>query len=187
MPRVLGVDFGAARVGLAVSDPLGHTAQPLEVVNRSKNQSMVDAVLKVATDLDVVEIVVGLPLKLDGTSGVAADAARSFADALKERGKIPVVLWDERLSTVQASRDLRSAGLASKRQKGVVDKVAAAVVLGSYLQSKTPSPDIEDMVLPESYEAPSREGSRVRGGAGKPSLRKRSRAPRNWRDDSEEY
>lgn len=187
MSRVLGVDFGAARIGLAVSDPLGHTAQPLEVVTRSKNQSMVEAVLKVASDLEVVEIVVGLPLKLDGTSGVAAEAARNFADALEQRCNVPVVLWDERLSTVQASRDLRSAGLGSKRQKGVVDKVAAAVVLGSYLQSKVPSRDVEDMVLPENYEAPPRESSRARGGAGKPSLRKRSRSSRSWRDDSEEY
>lgn len=136
-------------MGLAVSDPLGATAQPLEVVARPKKGSLVDAVLGVAARVEAEEIVVGLPLRLDGEEGPSAEAARQFAEAMSGRTEVPVVLWDERLSTKEASRRMRSAGVKAREQRGAVDKVAAAVVLRSYLEAKRPESSLpSDAVLP---------------------------------------
>ncbi len=138
MTRVLGVDLGSVRVGLAVSDPAGLTAQPLEVLNRSDTDDLVAAVADRASELEVGEIVVGIPLRMNGARGPEADAAESFAVALENATALPVRRWDERLSTVEASRAMRSAGTDARRQRGVVDKVAAALVLGAYLESRRP-------------------------------------------------
>lgn len=135
MGRVLGVDHGTRRVGLAISDPLRRTAQPVEVVTATKDRGLLDAVAEAASRLEAEEIVVGLPVRLDGTEGPAAAAARGFADALRERTALPVVLWDERLSSVEASRAMRAGGVDARRQRGSVDKVAAAIVLRAYLEA----------------------------------------------------
>src|SRR5687768_16615813 len=138
MSRVLAVDYGKVRIGLAVSDPLGHIAQPLRVIERPRRGSLVDAVVAVAREVEASEIVVGLPLRMDGTEGANARSTRDFADALRERSGLPVVLWDERLSTVEATRGMRQAGYTSREQRGTVDKVAASLVLRSYLESQRP-------------------------------------------------
>lgn len=127
--RVLGVDYGTVRVGLAVSDPLGATAQPLEVVGSDE----VGTIVARAREYDVSEIVVGLPLRTNGTAGPEAEAARAFARRLEEETGIPVRLWDERLSSVEAERVM---GATARRRRGSVDKVAAAIVLQSYLESR---------------------------------------------------
>ena len=181
MSRVLAVDYGRSRVGLAVSDALGRTAQPLEVVQRPKRGSLVEAVVSVAKRVGAEEIVVGLPLRLDGTEGVAAEATRSFGKALGERAGLPVTFWDERLTTVEASRRMRSAGVNARRQRGVVDKVAAAVLLRSFIESREPAADLEEAVLPEP--AP-REPRRRKG---RPAGDRSARAPeprrRRWTED----
>ncbi len=177
MGRVLCVDYGRRRLGLAVSDALGATAQPLEVVERTKQRSALQGVLAVVERVQPEEIVVGLPLRLDGSPGVAAQAAQQFADALRERSGLPVTLWDERLSTTEASRQMRSAGMDQRRQRGVVDKVAAAMILRSYLETRRRrGVDVEDMTLPEPIEAPHPEpGPPVeRPGRRKPRRRKPS-------------
>lgn len=138
MSRVLGVDLGSARVGLAVSDPAGVTAQPLEVLKRSDTDDLVATVAQRAAELEVGEIVVGIPLRMDGAHGPEADAAESFAVQLEFATSVPVRRWDERLSTVDASRAMRRAGADARQQRGVVDKVAAALVLGAYLESRRP-------------------------------------------------
>jgi putative Holliday junction resolvase len=138
MPRVLGVDIGTARVGLAVSDPEGLAALPLEVLREPPPEGFVDAVAGRARELDVAEIVVGIPLRLDGGRGPEAEEAEAFARMLETATALPVHRWDERLSTVEAERTMRAAGTNSRRQRGVVDKVAAAIVLGSYLDSRRP-------------------------------------------------
>lgn len=138
MTRVLGVDLGSARVGLAVSDPAGLTAQPLDVLKVGDTDDVVAAVARRAEELEVGEIVVGIPLRMDGAHGPEADAAESFARRLEGATSVPVRRWDERLSTVEASRAMRSAGADARRQRGVVDKVAAALVLGAYLESRRP-------------------------------------------------
>jgi putative Holliday junction resolvase len=130
MARVLAVDLGAARIGLAISDPEGLVALPLDVI--PNDGGAVDAIVKIDAD----EFVVGLPVRMDGTQGREARTARAFAAELRERTGKPVTLWDERLSTVQAQRTMRSGGTTAKRQRGRVDKVAAAVVLQSFLESR---------------------------------------------------
>lgn len=138
MSRVLGVDVGTARVGLALSDPAGITAQPLEVIDGPGPSGFLAAVADRARELEVEEIVVGIPLRMDGRHGPAADAAEEFARSLEEATGLPVVRWDERLSTKEAERAMRSAGANGRRQRGVVDKVAAALVLSSYLEARRP-------------------------------------------------
>jgi putative Holliday junction resolvase len=136
MGRVLGVDLGSTRVGLALSDPDGVVAQPLEVLTGAGADGFAAAVAERARELGAAEIVVGIPLRLDGGHGPEADAAEAFARLLEEKTALPVHRWDERLSTVQAQRAMRSAGANTRRQRGVVDKVAAALVLGAYLDSR---------------------------------------------------
>jgi putative Holliday junction resolvase len=125
--RVLCVDYGTVRIGLAVSDPLGATAQPLDVV------SDVEAVVERARELDVAEIVVGLPLRTTGEAGPEAEAARAFAQQVELASGLPVRLWDERLSSVEAERVM---GGSARKRRGRIDKVAAAIVLQSFLDSR---------------------------------------------------
>lgn len=182
MSRILCVDYGRSRVGLAVSDPLGATAQPLEVVDRPKKGSLLDAVLEVATRVGAEEIVVGLPLRMDGGEGPSAQAARQFAEAMSERTDVPIVLWDERLSTVEASRRMRSAGVKARDQRGTVDKVAAAVVLRSYLETKSQGSSLPpDAVLPtqDVDEGPPPEP--IRHDPGGEAARKRRRIEKRHR------
>lgn len=133
MARVLGVDIGSVRVGLAVSDEGGVIAQPLDVVPR---EGALDEITDRTRDLDVDEIVVGIPLRMDGSRGPEAVEAETFAQDLETQTRLPVARWDERLSTVQAERSMRSAGSGSRKQRGRVDKVAAALVLQAYLDNK---------------------------------------------------
>lgn len=135
MGRILGVDLGTRRIGLAVSDPSGVIATPLRVLERSGD---VDtdraAILAAAREQDAERIVVGLPTELSGRAGPAAQAARAEVEALRAAAPaVPVVLVDERLTTVIAQRALVQAGVRRKDRRGKVDKVAAAVILQSYL------------------------------------------------------
>ena len=131
--RVLALDVGDRRVGLAISDPTGLLASPLGVVERS--QSDVQEIVGIAEDNDAATIVVGLPLTLAGDSGAQAGKVRRFVRELRSATGIPVVTVDERLSTVQAQRLLTDSdrGRRSNRDRGRIDSSAAAVILQSYL------------------------------------------------------
>ena len=136
--RVLGVDLGSRRIGLALSDPGGHIASPHRVLRRAKQQ--VDdhrAILGVARENDAVLIVVGLPLSLSGELGPAARATLEEVDAMRERAgaDLHIETYDERLTTVTAERSLNEARLTREERRKVVDKVAAAVMLQSWLES----------------------------------------------------
>ena len=133
MTRVLGVDLGSVRVGLAVSDPDGSIALPLDVVPRA---DACDVIVDRAGELGVNQIVVGIPLRMDGSRGPEADAAEDFAAELERASKLPVARWDERLSTKEAERAMRASGSDSRKQRGSVDKVAAALILQGYLDSR---------------------------------------------------
>jgi putative holliday junction resolvase len=135
MPRILGVDVGAIRIGLALSDPLGVTAQGLEVVSVSES-SAVEVVVDRARKHEVDEIVVGIPIRMDGTHGPEAKSAEEFARELEEASGLTVTRWDERLSTKEAARAMQAAGSNSRKQRGVIDKVAAAIFLQAYLESR---------------------------------------------------
>jgi len=136
MARVLGVDIGTVRVGLAVSDPDGVLASPLDVVPREGAEA---EIAERTRNLEVDEIVVGIPLCMDGSHGPAADAAEAFARALEGAIGVPVARFDERLSTKEAERAMRAGGSNARKQRGVVDKVAAALVLQAFLDSRRTS------------------------------------------------
>jgi putative Holliday junction resolvase len=128
----LGLDLGQSRIGVAISDDKRRLAVPLGTV-RTGAPGDVKAIAGIVMENGVTEIVVGLPLSLSGKRGEAADHARKFADALAGFLGIPVALEDERLSTVEAERGLRSAGLGGRSRREVVDQTAAAIILQSYL------------------------------------------------------
>ena len=131
MSRTMAVDLGAARTGVAVSDELGMLAQPWKTV--PGGAASLDAVVAAVGELKPGRILVGLPRNMDGTYGPAAEAARAFAENLRARVDCPVDLWDERLTTVAAQRSLRESGRKARDQRGVVDQVAAQILLQSWL------------------------------------------------------
>jgi putative Holliday junction resolvase len=133
--RILGLDMGEKRIGLAVSDPLGFTAQGLEVWIRRNRQADLDHILQIAREYQVQKIVVGLPRHMDGRLGDAAASIMEFAGALGEALKVEVIPWDERLTTAAAERVLIQADVSRRRRRQVVDQLAAVLILQSYLDS----------------------------------------------------
>lgn len=131
MSRTMAVDLGSARTGVAVSDELGMLAQPWKTL--PGGEASLEAVAAAAGELRPGRILVGLPRNMDGTYGPAAEAARAFAEKLRARVPCPVDLWDERLTTVAAQRSLRESGRKARDQRGVVDQVAAQILLQSWL------------------------------------------------------
>jgi putative Holliday junction resolvase len=133
--RALGLDLGAKRIGVALATSDGRLATPYEVITRSGDRCRDhQAIAAIAEDTGALVVVIGLPLSLDGTEGPAARAARHEAEELGTATGLPVELWDERLTTVTANRDL--AGLDGRSRRRVVDKVAAAVMLQAWLDRR---------------------------------------------------
>lgn len=137
-PRVLGVDPGEVRIGIALSDPLGMIAQPHSVIDRRK-QHPVDAIGELVDQYEVSVIVVGLPTKLDGTEGESAQRARRLGDAVAAATGLPVVYWDERFTSVQAEHALLEGGVSRSNRRTSRDKVAAALLLQGYLDRAHPT------------------------------------------------
>ena len=131
MSRVMAVDLGSVRTGVAVSDELGMLAQPWKTL--PGGDKTLDAIVSAVAELKPSRVLVGLPRNMDGTYGPAAEAARAFADLLRARIECPVDLWDERLTTVSAQRALRESGRKARDQRSVVDQVAAQFLLQSWL------------------------------------------------------
>ena len=135
--RVLGVDVGTVRVGVALSDPTGVIASPLETLRRAKDGSDLDRLAALVVEHEVAEVVVGEPRHLSGASGASAQDARAYSEALAGRiTDVPVHLIDERLSTVTAAGHLREGGIDSRKQRSVIDQAAAVVILQQYLDSR---------------------------------------------------
>ena len=134
MGRVLGIDHGDVRIGIALSDPTEFLASPLCVLD-STNAGL-DQITALIAEHKVEKIVVGLPRNMDGSYGSATEKVRKFIEKLKSRTAVPVFEWDERLSTVSAHNALREAGLDGKWRKGMVDKVAAQIILQNYLDAQ---------------------------------------------------
>jgi putative Holliday junction resolvase len=137
--RILALDMGEKRIGLAVSDPLGITAQGLEVWTRRTREGDLDHLLHVARNYQVQQIVVGLPRHMDGRLGDAAAGIMEFANALGEALGVEVIPWDERLTTAAAERVLIQADMSRRRRRKVVDQVAAVLILQNYLDSRGPT------------------------------------------------
>ena len=133
--RVLALDVGARRIGLAISDALGVTAQGLDTLERTNIREDIARLQALAREREVSLILVGHPLHMSGREGRQAQYVRDFADRLKERTGIPVQFWDERLTTVQASRVLRESGISIRKRARAIDRLAAVLLLESYLDS----------------------------------------------------
>lgn len=133
---LLGIDFGERRIGVAASDSLGLTAQPVSVLERKSLAEDIAHIAELARRRRARGIVVGLPLNMDGSAGPAARRARRFATALRRELGLEVELWDERLSTVQAERALIESHERRTRRRQARDEVAAALILQSYLDAR---------------------------------------------------
>lgn len=134
--RVLGIDYGEKRIGLAVSDRLLLTSQALgqyNIKNKKEDKRYFKALV---SRYEINEIVIGLPLMMDGSAGTQAEKTKEFAAWMESALKLPVILWDERLTTKQAVQILRHQKLNTRKQKGLKDQVSAAIILSSYLESK---------------------------------------------------
>ncbi|GIP39257.1 putative pre-16S rRNA nuclease [Paenibacillus sp. J31TS4] len=136
--RIMGLDYGDKTIGVAVSDELGWTAQGIEVIRRSGPLSRdLERLQEIIREYDVDTIVVGLPKNMNGTVGPRGELCMEFARELQNTFKQPVHMWDERLTTVSATRTLLEADVSRKKRKQVVDKMAAALILQNYLDSKS--------------------------------------------------
>jgi putative Holliday junction resolvase len=137
--RILALDYGTKRIGVALSDELKWTAQPLETFERRTLDWDVAHIVALVKAHDVEHVVLGFPLQLDGREGPAVLAMRVFAEKLEAGISVPIVLWDERMTTKAAEALLIAADVSRKKRKGAVDRVAAAILLQSYLEAQTSS------------------------------------------------
>jgi putative pre-16S rRNA nuclease len=131
--RILAIDYGARRIGLAVTDALGVTAQGLPTLHRTNKRNDFDHLRRTIKTYAVAEIVVGLPLRMSGATGTQSDKVEEFAEALRARFKLPVHLFDERLTSVEANRVLDETEMSGRRRKEVVDQLAAVLILQAFL------------------------------------------------------
>ena len=135
--RVLGLDVGARRIGVAVTDPLGITAQGLDTIQRQNKRldyAQLDAVIQ---QYEIQEIVVGYPLRLSGEIGIQAEKMTLFAEELKKRFQIPVHLFDERLTSAEANRVLRESEISIQKRAKAVDRMAAVLILQSWMETRS--------------------------------------------------
>lgn len=137
--RILAIDFGARKIGLAVSDQLGLTAQGLPTYYRSNKKTDFDHLRRVIKQFGITEIVMGLPLRMSGIEGIQAEKVQVFAEELRHKFKLPVHLFDERLTSVEANRLLRETEMSIRRRAEVVDQLAAVLILESFLQFRKSS------------------------------------------------
>ena len=135
MTRYLGIDYGTKRVGLAISDETGQIAFPLCVLDNSGQRRVAGEINRIAGERQVGALVLGLPLNLDGSKGLAAENVEHFADILKQYVTIPLAFWDERLSTRIAERAMIEGGLSRMRRKQSIDQATAQIILQSYLDA----------------------------------------------------
>jgi putative Holliday junction resolvase len=136
--RILALDLGKRRIGLALSDELGVTAQGLETLQRTTLREDLARLAKLASSHNVSLILLGNPLHMSGHEGRGAAHAREFGERLEAFTGLPIQLWDERLTTVQAQRVLRESGISIEKRAKAVDRLSAVILLESYLDSRQP-------------------------------------------------
>lgn len=134
--RILGLDVGSRRIGIAVSDPLGLTAQGLPTLQRQNKRLDFQALGDLIREYEISEIVVGFPLRMSGEEGVQAEKMHRFSEELRERFGLPVHLWDERLTSAEANRLLRETEMSIRRRGQVVDQMAAVLILQSWMEAR---------------------------------------------------
>lgn len=137
--RILGLDYGTKTTGVAVSDPMGWTAQGLEIIRRQEEEHLkatINRIAELCAEYKVDKIVLGLPKNMNNTLGERGEKTLLFKEKLEARLKLPVEMWDERLSTVAAENVLLEADMSRKKRKNVIDKLAATIILQNYLDAK---------------------------------------------------
>lgn len=136
--RILGIDYGDVRIGIAVSDPLGWTAQMVETVHwRFHLEKPISRIVELVGQYGCERIVVGLPRNMDGSEGFRVEKTQAFIAQLQEQlGAIPIETWDERLTTVMARRAMQDMGVRAREQKGKIDQMAAAMILQGWLDGR---------------------------------------------------
>jgi len=134
--RVLGLDVGERRIGIALGDPTGIIASPLTALDRKAEANYFESIISLVQMYDVRAVVVGLPISLDGTLHTQGQEVMEFLEDLRKISPVPILPWDERFTTVQAEKMLREAGRKPSHDRGRVDAAAAAIVLQSYLDSQ---------------------------------------------------
>lgn len=137
--RIIGLDYGTKTVGVALSDPLGFTAQGLETITRKEENKLRQTLARIEAIIEeyqVEEVVVGLPKNMNNSIGERAEACKDFAEKIERRTGLPVIMWDERLTTVSANQVLMESGVRRENRKAVIDKIAAVFILQGYLDYK---------------------------------------------------
>jgi len=132
--RILGIDYGSAKIGLALSDPLKMISKPFQVI-RNKGEETIKEIEEIIKQKNVEKIVLGLPLQKDGNDSAKTLEVRKFAHDLSLKFSIPIILWDERYTTSDANTFLKEIGMNYKESKEVIDKIAASIILKDYLES----------------------------------------------------
>ena len=141
--KILGIDYGEKRIGLAVSDPSNMVARSLKVLKRNGTRSWVKELKLIIDENRIEKIVVGLPVNMNGSLGEKGREVLAFVEVLKKELKLPVVTWDERLTTVSAEKLLRQTKLSREKRKDILDKLSASIILQSYLDSIFSSQKVE--------------------------------------------
>jgi putative pre-16S rRNA nuclease len=152
LARVLGLDVGSKTIGVAISDPLGITAQGLETIRRRNKRLDFAQLAAVVQRYAVAEIVVGYPLRMSGAEGTQASTMQEFAQELRRRLGLPVHLWDERLTSAEANRVLRDFEMSIKRRGEVVDRMAAVLILQSWMEARSAGVLRSSADSPPTYE-----------------------------------
>ena len=136
--RIMGIDYGTKRIGIAISDPSCTMAHPLDTVAVKADGSHIEHIRTLVGEYGITKVVVGLPYNMDGTIGASGEKVTAWADDLASSLSLPVVLWDERLTTSEAHDFLIGLKVKGKKRKHIVDKIAASIILNDYLNSTQP-------------------------------------------------
>jgi len=144
MARLLGIDYGKKRIGLALSDPTGTICSPLDTLENKSMEKAARQIAQLAKEKQVDEFVLGLPLNMDGSEGPSAQAAKHLGKLLNKLSNLTVHMWDERLSTVEAERAMLEADMSRKKRARRIDKVAACMILKSFLDCRQDKNQSED-------------------------------------------
>lgn len=134
--RILAIDYGEVRIGLAISDPLCIFAFPLMVIDLRKTPDYIKSIESIIKEKEVKKIIIGFPLKLDGSEGIQTEKVRKFVEEIQQKIEIDIEMVDERLTTTLAQRSLTNMGIDRKKQKNIIDEVAASKLLETYLEMK---------------------------------------------------
>lgn len=137
MERILGLDLGSKTIGVAISDPLGWTAQGIKTIRRNGKENDIQEIKDICKEYGVKKIVVGLPKNMNGTIGESGERAMEFSQMIKDRLQVNIEFWDERLTTVAAHKAMLEADLSRNKRKKIVDKMAAIYILQGYLDRQS--------------------------------------------------